>query len=114
MKFLPEDKKKTVRALLILIVAVGGIVYFNFFTGSKTEILPPTDTSQSAVPNASNLPAAPPVQLPSALKNQGGLLPYGGTIDLGILDDARFKSLKSTPPLEIFPEELGRPNPFGD
>lgn len=118
MKFLPEDKKKTVRSLIALLVAVSGIVYFNFFSGPKTEILQPTDTVNvtPAAPagRQANLAGGQPPPAPPPIQSQGGLLPYGGKIDLGILDNPKFKILKSTQPLGVAPEELGRQNLFGD
>lgn len=116
MKFLPDDKKKTIRSLLALAVAVGGIVYFNFFAGANPQALPPRDTI--ALPQAGMPPVAPVAPAsPSggtAMRSQGGLLPYGGKIDLGILDNPKFKILKSVLPLQVLPEELGRSNLFGD
>lgn len=100
MKFFPENKKKTIVLTAIFIVALGGIVYVNFFSGrSGTALLPQTNES--------------PARSGSASPVSGGLLPYGAKIDTRILDDERFAVLRPGPGVRVTAEELGQPNLFG-
>ena len=58
MRFLPENRKKTIRSVLLLVISVAGIIYFNLFTGSqKPPAAPPTPVG---VPTQVGTPVAPP------------------------------------------------------
>jgi len=90
MQFLPETKGKKILHLLLLLGAVGGIVYFNFF-----------------------VKVGAPRGLPPAAVLDKGLLPFGDKIDTGFLENEKFKALRSVPSLEVRDDELGKLNPFG-
>ncbi len=89
-KFLPENPRKAIIYALLLVLASGGIVYFNFFL---------------------NRDAAPPAS-EDLVEAAGGLLPYGGKINLRILSDERFLILKAFPAISVDPALLGKPNLF--
>ncbi|MDP3741005.1 MAG: hypothetical protein Q8R08_01620 [bacterium] len=94
MKFLPENKKKTIILSLVFAVSLGGIVYLNFFHGRQ---------------------GAPPPLPPAAqdlTQAVGGLLPHGARIDTRVLQDDRFTILIRGPELIVKPEELGKSDLF--
>ena len=89
MEFLPETRGKKIAYLVLLLVAVIGIVYFNFFVKvGRPGALPPTTLLDKS------------------------LLPYVDKIDTSILNDERFKALHPVPVLEVRDDELGKINPF--
>lgn len=98
MRVLPENKKKQFWSIILLLVCVAGIVYFNFFVGS-------------ALPAVSTKPA-PAEPAKSTSRAMGEALPYGREIDLSVLGRDEFRVLKAPPPLGISPQELGKTNPF--
>ena len=111
MKFLPENPKKLILTVIVLLVSVGGIVYFNLFYGKGDS--PPRDAASLRGQNSP--PPAPSGQDDGQIKPVravGGLLPYGPKIDMEILEHEKFKSLRGVPPVSVRPEELGKPNPF--
>ena len=64
MRFLPENRKKTIRSVLLLVISVAGIIYFNLFTGSqKPPAAPPTPVAPPPSPAvaSSTLPTTPPL-----------------------------------------------------
>ncbi len=99
MQLLPENKKKLRLLIIVLVVAVGGIVYLNFIkprigggTGG-TEVVSEAVTAEAEAAKKS-------------------LLPYGSGVDLRILSQDEFRSLKAAPKVSVSPEELGNPDPF--
>jgi len=118
MKFLPEQKNKQIWSVALLLIAVAGIVYLNFFSGppkaelvseeqiAKTMTLGKADTA----PDASQPPSQ--TTSPAAKKSQGGLLPYGTKIETTVIEQEKFKILKPAPPLSVKPEELGKDDLF--
>lgn len=111
MNFFPENRKKTIIYMVVLLVAISGIVYFNWFADSN---LAPLNT-----PNSNPTLVTPPPagnnrsedQVPS-VKPKRGLLPFGSNVDTSLLNNAVFKTLRSAPQLEVAPEELGRKDLF--
>lgn len=91
MKFLPQNRKKAILYAFVLLLASAGIIYINFFLGRGAETLPTPQT---------------PTEF------EGGLLPYGSTINIRVLNDETFKVLKPFPPVSIDPSELGKSNLF--
>lgn len=89
-KFLPENKRKAVLYVLLLVFASAGIVYVNFFLNRA-----PT------APSSQNL-----------AEFEGGLLPYGSKINPRILNDEKFKILKAFARVIVDPSLLGKPNLF--
>lgn len=117
MKFLPENKKKSLWSLVLLAVSVAGIFYVNFFLkpGTNSVVVSDAEVKRAsptptniAKPGASGEEALAAPKLPS----RGGLLPYGNKIDSGILEGESFKVLKSPPAFSVSQEELGNSNPF--
>lgn len=92
MRFLPENRRKTILNVILLIAAMAGIVYFNFFL-KKPKTAPP--------PSPENL-----------AEFRGGLLPHGTKINMRILDDPRFKNLKPGPKVGVDPSQLGKTDLF--
>ncbi|OGE76039.1 MAG: hypothetical protein A3K06_02040 [Candidatus Doudnabacteria bacterium RIFCSPHIGHO2_01_52_17] len=92
MQILPENKKKTIIYLVILLLAAGASGYL-WFTSRSAPVAPP----QSA-----NAPRTPSSQL----------LPFGNKIDTAILDSERFRALVVPAPLVLTPEELGKTDLF--
>lgn len=114
MKFLPQDKKKSLRSGILLAISIAGIVYLNFFAAGETPAAPPPSpfASQPTLPPAPGQTAASqPGPVPVAAK-QSGVLPYGPKIDLSILENEKFKALRAAAPLTVRPDELGKDNPF--
>lgn len=98
MRFLPEDKKRKIGSIIILLLAIGGTVYFLFFVNrpAASPGLPPVASSEVTG-------QAPPSEL----------LPYGDRIRSELLEDERFKNLHAAPALELKPEEIGKTDLFG-
>jgi len=109
MKFLPENRKKTLLALLALIVSLGGTVYLNFFYGKAPDALPliPANIFSGDLGEIS-IPGSGPV----ADSQPSALLPYGSAIDTNVLEQEAFKALRSAPRVQVLPSELGKTNPF--
>lgn len=119
MKFLPESQKKVIMSAVLVMVSLGGTIYLNFFYGKPQSVTPPPNvvpadqlgdqvgTGQLNPPASGETPALPLSAAPSVV------LPYGSVLDTTILDDERFRVLRSAPKVEIRPEELGKTNPFG-
>ena len=96
--------------IAILLLAVGGIIYVNFFMGREN--LAPSTEDNSKISETGGEQSA--TGGPGALvrKPKPGLLPYGSTLDLGILKQNKFKTLKSIPELSVLPGELGKQDLF--
>src|SRR3989338_6498288 len=111
MKFLPENKKKTIRSLILLAISVAGIVYFNFFSGPNSKLNPAGTVYPPADPARESGASAPaggaPLPFTSAKKA------IGDKIDTSILESEDFQALRSVPDLLVRPDELGKTNPFG-
>lgn len=121
MRFLPEQRKKTIQSLIILAVAVLGIVYFNFFMDPSTDNRrPPGEVVKPAQILGQGNPPGPQTQVPQGQDNvflssvKSKLLPYGARIDVGVLSKDAFKILKNFPKLSISPEDLGKSDPFSE
>lgn len=106
MKFLPEERKKRIWSLILLGGSILGIVYFNFLA---TQTQAPPSTSLVAPPPP---PAEGTTPIPLVKKPQAGLLPYGPSIELLILEQEEFQVLRSAPPLSVSAEELGKTDLF--
>jgi len=121
MKFIPENRKKTIGALALLVVSLGGTIYINFFMGKSNAPVPinPADLANLpggvTLPGVTPPPAAPgqplPAGQPSALR-PSTLLPFGSKIDISIFDSDKFKALKGAPPVDVNLSELGKTDPF--
>lgn len=111
MKFLPESKNKQIVLVVVLFVALGGIIYVNFFMDKSDPVSigeplsPPRITAGS--PAGSGAGGEITVRQASP-----GLLPYGSEIDMRVLDSDKFKKLNDAPALIVRPEELGKPDLF--
>lgn len=96
-------------------VAVGGIIYFNFFSGPPK---PAPPTSSAPPPpgggrTVSETSAADTSSLkPVAKKSRGGLLPYGTGIETAVIEQDKFKNLRAATPFNVPEEELGRDDLF--
>ena len=117
MKFLPENKKKTLRSIALLIVSVGGIIYLNFFRGRAIVQVPQAVIDQAMQNSQAQRPGGPAGQTPAALPasfrpSSSALLPYGDKIDTSILELDKYAVLKRPPALTVFPDELGKENIF--
>ena len=117
MKFLPENKRKSLWSIIFLAVAVGGIFYVNLVLKPGASPVAVSDTEvKRATPRPTNVgqPAAPGEEAPSApkLPSRGGLLPYGNKLDQSILEGEAFQVLKSPPAFGIGQDELGKSDPF--
>lgn len=117
MKFLPEERKKRFWSVAILLIAVGGTIYVQFFSGPAKNLRPKDTVYPPAVQPGSPAPptAAGPASLPSAAGSapRSTLLPYGNTINTALFAQDKFKALKPAPPLSVRREELGVENLFG-
>lgn len=128
MKFLPENRKKTIWALALLLVSAGGTIYINFFTGNKntaSKSYPPAvipteggmttpDTAPAGTPPggaSTQMPGSPAAPTP-AIPAKTELLPYGPKFDTSIFESEKFKVLKGVPPVSVTLEELGKTDPF--
>ena len=122
MKFLPESKRKTIILFSIVGVSAIGMVYFFFFYGRSAQPEVPSEVIIETLTRTETQIQTEPV-LPDEAPSPGGIIPVptdttgaalsnGTFIDLTILDQDMFKILKSSPPVEITPEELGKDNPF--
>lgn len=109
MKLLPENKKRTLILSGVLLIALGGIIYFNFFMNSSSDTGTPSDPL--LVLSGTDATGAP-VGAEGAQPGKTALLPYGTSLDLEILKQEKFKALKSFPKLEVLPEELSKENIF--
>lgn len=117
MKFLPENKKKTIWSLILISLSLGGIIYLNFFARKKPpkvalppnyNVLPSSDGTLAGVqPDAGKLPGASGVAI-----SPQNLLPYGKILNTAILEQEKFKNLKAAPKLSVSEEELGKDNLF--
>lgn len=92
MKFLPENKRKTIVLSIVFVVLMAAIVYLNFFRGRQGSPSAPQSRDLASV--------------------EGGLLPYGSQINIRILRDERFTILRPGPELIVAPEELGKTDLF--
>lgn len=106
--------------MAILLVSVGGTVYFQFFSGPAKNLRPKNTVYPPAVPSAGSAapPTAPAASAPisprPAISVPGtALLPYGSAINTAIFEQEKFKALKPAPPLSIKSEELGVEDLFG-
>lgn len=97
MNIFPEDKKKTVIYTSLGLVCIGGIIYFIFFFGNP-------DTE---VPVESGLAGSE-----TGAVRQSAIMPYGVKFDTSVLEQEKFKSLRSLPQIEVRSEDLGLENPF--
>jgi len=122
VKFLPENRKKTVGALALILVSIGGTVYINFFMGkSNVPTLPataptamdgaPAPQSDMPPPGGESPTGAPPATTGTG-QSSTPLLPYGSKIDISIFDSDKFKVLKGIPRVEVTNDELGKIDPF--
>lgn len=123
MKFLPENKKKTIILAFILLVSAAVIIYLNFFQGNrqrKASVNPEKvaealnrgdEAARSGLPaaNQSSQSSSGGVSDSSLF---GGLLPYGSKIDIHILNSDKFKILRGVPKVTVSPEELGKDDLF--
>lgn len=101
MKFLPEEKNKKIWSLVLLLVSVAGIIYFNF-------------TAKAPAPPGSYQTPVSSTESNSAKTAKSGLLPYGSKIDVKILEADDFKVLRAAPPLVIGSDEMGRDDLFSE
>ena len=95
MRFLPENKTKTILLVAVGGICVIGIMYFLFFFGRQPEIPNDALTTEEA----------------QAVR-QSEIMPYGPTFDTDILEQYKAKALRPVPVLEVLPQELGHTNPF--
>lgn len=110
MRFLPENKNRALTFVGIIIVSVGGIIYFNFFFGPPS----PKPVSEAEI-RAAAPPPAPQSESSKKLrylKPKSGVLPYGTAVDTSVLDSEPFSILKPTARLELLDSELGKTNLF--
>lgn len=107
MRFLPEQKNKQIWSVALLLIAVAGIAYFNFFSGPPKPQPPPKPVAAPPGAGAALPPAKQVVK-----KSQGGLLPYGTNIEIAVIEQEKFKVLKPATPLLVAPEELGKEDLF--
>ncbi len=98
MQLSPENKKKTLWLVAVLIFSAAGIIYINFFRGTLPTTSEPEETPSNASQSATTTPQVE--------------LPYRNTIDLRILESPKFKALKTAPPVMVEKEELGKDNLF--
>lgn len=124
MKFLPENRKKTIWALILLAVSAGGTIYLNFFMGKKPAPPPsyppaitvdgePAGQEPGVTAVQPVLPTAPSATgEPASSPGATALLPYGSKFDTGILESNKFKALRGVPRVDVTLEELGKLNPF--
>ncbi|MDP3993357.1 MAG: hypothetical protein Q8P75_00005 [bacterium] len=112
MKFLPENQKKTLWSIALLLISIGGIVYLNFFRGGPAPE-PTQDMIDQAFQNSRGGSAGPaPVASPTSFQSSSSLLPYGDKIDTSIFELDKYTVLKRSPSLSVSPEELGKENIF--
>jgi hypothetical protein len=105
MKFLPENRKKTMWSVALIAVFIGATIFvLKGSSGGNTAAPGPASTSPSNVSGSTPVP----VNLGSA-----ELLPYGSKIDTKVLNSDKFKALRPTPPLTVSPAQLGNANLFG-
>ncbi len=114
MKFLPENRKKTIGALVLLAVSLGGTIYINFFMGKNDAPLPPVFIP-AVSPAAQTQPtgtAPPAATAQSPSMDASVLLPFGSRIDISVFESDKYKALKGVPPVSVSPGELGKTDPF--
>ena len=114
MKLLSENRNRNIILVGVFVISIAGVVYVNFFRNSSQQ--PPTsEIGKLALPpgEVGDTAAVPPVSsIRSDKAASAVLLPYGGTMDTGLLDSEKFRVLRSAPSLSVSPEELGKENPF--
>ena len=119
MRLFPEQRKRTILSITLLLVSVAGIVYINVLRSGKApaavrsdgEVYQTTPKPTKSQGLTSQKPGAPK---PVAKRARGGLLPYGAKIDESILEQEKFRILKTSPTLEVSPEQLGKDDPFSN
>lgn len=94
MKFLPQNKKKTIGLLAVLLLTIAGIISVNF-GGSEP--------AEKTAPQESPLPIT---------SSSGRLVPFSREIDLKLLDTDKFKTLRAPVGISVTAEELGKTNLF--
>lgn len=109
MKFLPENKKKTLISVILIIISLGGMLWINFGKKPRLSVPTRTDLSMSQQPVGSDIETM--TQQPSQV-GESNLLPYGAKINTKILKEERFQALKSAPKVTVSKEELGNADPF--
>ena len=98
----------------MLVISIGGIVYFNFFAGPpKSATVSPDEVKKIMAGATPSVPgAAGGAARPTAKKSKGGFLPYGSKIETGILEEDKYQALKGQPPLTVTDAELGKDDLF--
>ena len=109
-----SKEKKEYIILAIILIAVGWVVYSNFVApkngGSATVVN--SNPALRAGPGGTETVSGDGSAAGGAAGTAGGFLPNGANIDLGPVEDPRFKQL--TPPNYpvVNRTEVGNPNPF--
>lgn len=100
MKVLPENKKRAIILIAILVISTGATIYVV------------TRSSAPASPNAPVGEATPTAVSSKGVKFTGELLPYGSKLDLGVLKQQTFQALRPAPGISVSPADLGKTDIF--
>lgn len=100
MKVLPENKKRAIILIAILVISTTATIYV--VTRSPAPAAPGAPVGESAPTAASS----------KGVEFTGGLLPYGSKLDLGILKQQTFQALRPAPGISVSPADLGKTDIF--
>lgn len=111
MKFLPENKKKTIWSIVLIVVFLSATFFVLSLGSKKGPTLPPPGTPEAGSAPATS-PAAASSETAPQLSTSGPVLPYGSSLNLQILGSDQFKALRPAPALSVSPSELGKQDVF--